>query len=90
MYGVLKGGAFLSDIQVRSTSEVEDDIKKTSTARILVDILRAQVCRWLSRLVVSSALRGWQFQFVAFMYYLTFFQGAYVTYNTVRNFGHNS
>ncbi|KAG0151151.1 hypothetical protein CROQUDRAFT_719923 [Cronartium quercuum f. sp. fusiforme G11] len=42
IYGALKGGAFLSDIQIRSTSEVEDEIKQTSTARILADILRAQ------------------------------------------------
>ncbi|KAH9809380.1 hypothetical protein DFH28DRAFT_989776 [Melampsora americana] len=42
IYGALKGGAFLSGIQVRSTSEIEEEIKQTSTARILVDILRAQ------------------------------------------------
>lgn len=43
MYGALKGGAFLSEIQLKSTSTIEDEVKQTSTARILVDILRAQV-----------------------------------------------
>ncbi|CAH7669944.1 hypothetical protein PPACK8108_LOCUS4611 [Phakopsora pachyrhizi] len=38
----LKGGNFLTDVQIRPTSEIEDEIKYTMSARILVDIIRNQ------------------------------------------------
>ncbi|MBW0463968.1 hypothetical protein O181_003683 [Austropuccinia psidii MF-1] len=40
--GVLKGGGFLSEIQIQPISAIEQDIKRTMTVRILVDIIRSQ------------------------------------------------
>lgn len=43
IYGALKGGAFLNEVSLEPISVYQKDLKQTSTTRLLVDILKAQV-----------------------------------------------